>query len=75
MGTHALSQGAQQSGCEVNHSHLSISEVKNEWRSPSNPPICLQGVDKNCAFAFTYLHLLQYDLNPLVWQHKVHLAD
>jgi hypothetical protein len=38
--------GVTLSGSEVNQSPPSISEVKNEWRYTSTPPICLYGVNK-----------------------------
>ena len=31
---------------EINHSHSPSAEVKNEWISPSTPPICLYVMDR-----------------------------
>jgi hypothetical protein len=36
--------GLKRSGRNVDHSHPSNAEVRNEWRYMSAPPICLDGV-------------------------------
>ena len=37
--------GVQGPGHEVNHSHSSNAEVKNEWSHTSSPHLCLRGVN------------------------------
>jgi len=37
--------GAKGPGNEVNHSHSSNAEGKNEWSYTSSPHLCLRGVD------------------------------
>jgi hypothetical protein len=41
---------------EVNHSHLSSADIKNEWSHNSTPSIFFRGVKENFTF-FTYFHL------------------
>jgi hypothetical protein len=55
-------RGLKRSGREVNHSHPSSAEVKNEWSYTYTPPICLHGVDRyNLAlFFFTETVSLQH---------------
>jgi hypothetical protein len=39
--------GVKQLGPEVNHSHLSWVEVKNEWSSHFTPALCLRDVERD----------------------------
>jgi hypothetical protein len=44
-------------GCEIDHSHPSSAEVKNEWSCASAPTVCLRGTDRD---QFTFALYLSY---------------
>jgi hypothetical protein len=46
----------QRPGCEADHSPASSTEVKNEWRCTSTPPICLHGTYRE--FIYTFFNVL-----------------
>jgi hypothetical protein len=57
--------GVKRPGHEVNHSHPSNSEVKNEWIYTSNSLIRFNGVDgKNFTFFFCLLQFPKFPKSP-----------
>ena len=44
----------KRSGREVNHSSVSIAELKNAWSYTSSSPVCLHGVGRD-NFSFIYI--------------------
>ena len=60
--------GVKLSGSEVNQSPTSISEVKNEWRYTSTPPLCLWGVDKKTLLGhYCHCRVLALALCVVMW--------
>ena len=56
--TGTVSQGVEQSGCQVSYSSPSSFQVTNECSYTSNPLICLHDMDKqtlNFIIAFQWL--------------------
>ena len=62
---------AKRPGREIDHSHPSSAEVKNEWSCTSSPPVCLRGMDRD-NFTLRQCHVLAYFgsaslVDTLVW--------
>lgn len=57
VGTRVISTGVKQPGCEIDHSHLSSTKVRNEWCYTSAPPTCLHGMERDLhARGHTHTH-------------------
>ena len=59
LDTGVLPWRIKQPGHDVDHSHPSSAEVKNEWSYTSAPHICVHGVDRD-TFALLLLYRLVY---------------
>ena len=52
--SYSLGTWGKPTGIKFNPSHISSTEVKNDWSYTSTPPICLCGLDRDTFYAVVH---------------------